>query len=84
MEADTEVPSDLGNYPHFERALPESCMEYMLFVIDSQLDPRRSLSALEAVRKAALQLSDKLTKEYIWHRDSFNLESKSQDGTLLP
>ncbi|EOO02573.1 putative regulatory factor sgt1 protein [Phaeoacremonium minimum UCRPA7] len=54
----------------------------MLFIIDSQLDPRKSLSALETVRKTAFQLSDQLTKEYIWHRDAFNLESKSQEGLL--
>ena len=59
-------------------------MEYMLFVIDSQLDPRKQLSALETVRKAALRLSEQLTKDYIWQRDAFSLESKSQDGMLTP
>ena len=81
MDPDAGAPSDAGNFAPFERTLPESCMEYMLFIIDSQLDPRKSLSALETVRKTAFQLSDQLTKEYIWHRDAFNLESKSQEGT---
>jgi hypothetical protein len=65
----------------FERTLPDDCVEYMLFIIDGQLDSRKLLSSLECVRKAAMHLADQLTKDYIWQRDCFSLETKSEKGT---
>lgn len=67
----------------FERILPENCVEYMLFVIDDGSQPKEALSSLEAVRKAAVQLSNQLTKEYIWQRDGFGLETKTDSGTFM-
>ncbi|KAJ4387983.1 hypothetical protein N0V93_008586 [Gnomoniopsis smithogilvyi] len=64
----------------FERSLPENCVEYMLFILGADLEPKQSFSSLEAVRKTAVQLSTKLTKDYIWQREGFNLEIKSTDG----
>lgn len=68
----------------FERFLPENCVEYMLFFLEADVEPRRSLSSLEAVRKAAVQLTNQLTKEYIWQREDFSLEIKSTDGKSCP
>lgn len=67
----------------FERILPENCVEYMLFIIDADAQPKKVLSGLEAVRKAAVQLSNQLTKDYIWQRDCFSLETKTEMGTSL-
>lgn len=67
----------------FERILPENCVEYFLLVIEPELQPRRALSSLEGVRKAAIQLSNQLTKDYIWQRDSFNLDIKSENGMRI-
>lgn len=68
----------------FSRRLPEDCVEYMLFVISGQTGSASHnhgpLADLEAVRKAAMQLATQLTKDYIWQRESFNLQVKSQDG----
>lgn len=64
----------------FERILPENCVEYVLFVLEQEPQPRKRLSSLEAVRKAAIQLSNQLTKDYIWQRDSFHLEVKCENG----
>lgn len=64
-------------------SLSENCVEYMVFLIDSQLDARQVLSRLEAVKKSALQLAAGLTRDYIWQRDSFSLEVKSRSGELL-
>lgn len=77
--ADDDVPTGFG-----KTSLPENCVEYMVFLIDSQLNARQVLSRLESVKKAALQLAAGLTKDYIWQRDSFGLEVKSRSGGLLP
>lgn len=70
-----------GGFEGFERILPENCVEYMLFVIETDPQPNSVLSSLEAVRKAAVQLSNQLTRDYIWQRDGFSLETTTQMGT---
>ncbi|OIW26834.1 SGT1-domain-containing protein [Coniochaeta ligniaria NRRL 30616] len=72
-------PGDEG-FQGFQMQLPENCIEYMLFILDAQVDNKKVLSSLEEVRKAALRLADDLTKDYIWQRDSFNLELKHEKG----
>ncbi|KAH8904614.1 SGT1-domain-containing protein [Coniochaeta sp. PMI_546] len=62
--------------------LPENCIEYMLFILDTQLDNRKVLSSLEEVRKAAFLLTDDITRDYIWQREAFNLELKHEKGLL--
>lgn len=69
-------------FEDLERQLPESCVEYMLFVIDATLESRKLLSVLEAVRKAAMRLSEGLTKEYIWQKEAFDLVLKRESGML--
>ncbi|KAK8044888.1 hypothetical protein PG993_004912 [Apiospora rasikravindrae] len=66
----------------FPRQLPENCVEYILFIIDDQLEARRKLSALENVRKSVMRLAESLTKDYIWQRDSLNLEVKNDRGLV--
>lgn len=68
----------------FERQLPDNCVEYLLFILDSQLDARKQLSQIEAIRKSALQLASSLTKDYIWQKDEFNLELKNEKGKNYP
>lgn len=72
-------PAD-GGFKGFERCLPENCVEYMLFIIDTKLQPQHVHSRLDAVRKAAVQLSGRLTGDYIWQRDAFNVEITNQRG----
>ena len=64
----------------FSRQLPETCFEYMLFVIDSQFEAPKTFTALDGVRKSAAQLCDNLTKDYIWQRDAFHIEVKLDGG----
>lgn len=66
----------------YERSLPENCVEYMLFVLETDLEPMISLSGLQTVRKAAIQLSNQLTKDYIWQREAFFLDLKSSNGAF--
>lgn len=72
--------SDENVLQSFERTLPENCVEYVLLILGADLEPRQSFSSLEAVRKAAVQLANQLTKDYIWQREGFSLEIKSTDG----
>lgn len=69
-----------GGFKGFERSLPENCVEYMLFIIDVRLQPQHVFSRLDAVRKAAAQLSSRLTAGYIWQRDAFNVEVTNEQG----
>lgn len=69
-------------FPDFARTLPENCVEYMLFVVEAETEPKKVLSGLEAARKAGLGLCNQLAKDYIWQRDGFGLDIKSDNGTL--
>jgi len=68
----------------FPKRLPDDCVEYSLFIIDSQLKSQKELLLkLETVRKEALKLAENLLKEYIWQRDSFKVEIESGNGMSL-
>lgn len=68
----------------FPKHLPDDCVEYSLFIIDSKLKSQKELlSCLEAVRKESVRLSDSLLKEYIWQRDGFKMEVKNEKGMPL-
>ncbi|KAI1295028.1 SGT1-domain-containing protein [Xylaria venustula] len=69
-------------FEQFPRSLPDNCVEYMLFVLDSTLEPRALLTELENIRKSAMQLCAATTKDYIWQRDSFQLQVKRKDGLV--
>jgi hypothetical protein len=61
--------------------LPENTVEYMLFVIDSQqTEARKTRPRLENIRKAAVELAQSFTKEYIWQREGFEISFKSENG----
>ena len=65
----------------FPKHLPDDCVEYSLFVIDSKLKSQKELlSRLETVRKESLKLIDSLLEDYIWQRDGFKVEVKSEKG----
>jgi hypothetical protein len=66
----------------FPKHLPEDCVEYCIYVIDSKLSPKEILLELEAVRKESLKLIDDLLTEYIWQRESFKLDLESGKGML--
>jgi hypothetical protein len=72
-----------NEFSGFPKHLPDDCVEYCLYVIDSKLQlPKEILSHLEAVRREALKLTDNLLKEYIWQRESFRLDLESGNGML--
>jgi hypothetical protein len=66
----------------FPKRLPDDCVEYTLFVIDSRLKSQKEILArLEAVRKESLKLMQTLLGDYIWQRESFKLEVENGKGT---
>ncbi|KAI1804604.1 SGT1-domain-containing protein [Daldinia bambusicola] len=84
MYSEDNTGSPDGGFKEFPRRLPENCVEYLLFVIDSKLEARSLLSELENIRKAAVQLCDSIAKDYIWQRDSFQLRiERDQDLVYL-
>ncbi|KAI1478588.1 SGT1-domain-containing protein [Daldinia eschscholtzii] len=84
MDSGDDIRSPEGVFNEFPRRLPENCVEYLLFVIDSKLEARNLLAELENVRKAAIQLCDSIAKDYIWQRDSFQLRiERDQDLVYL-
>lgn len=82
-DSSKDAKSSDGGFKEYERVLPENCVEYMLFIIEADLQPKKTNSSLEAVRKAAVQLANQLTKEYIWQRDAFSLETKTDQGEYI-
>ncbi len=76
--SDDQRSGDTGPQSH----LPDNSVEYCMFLLEGQVDARRTLSNLESLRKSALELAQTLTADYIWQRDDFNLELKITDGAL--
>ncbi|KAK5653540.1 hypothetical protein OQA88_8799 [Cercophora sp. LCS_1] len=75
MDAANEPRPGDEAFDGFRMRLPEDCVEYMLFIIGD-----KSLGRLEAVRKAAVETANELTKGYIWQREPFKLETKIEKG----
>lgn len=85
MESSEENFKGFGEgFAGFPKRLPEDCVEYSLFVIDTKLKTQKELLVqLESIRKESTKLTEALLKEYIWQRESFRLELETVKGTLL-
>ncbi|PNP56441.1 hypothetical protein THARTR1_03137 [Trichoderma harzianum] len=79
--------SNNGNVGETEPAveqLSENTVEYMLFVVENQQsEARKARTRLEIIRKAAVELVQSLTKDYIWQREGFEISLKSEHGLLF-
>ncbi|KAI1760003.1 SGT1-domain-containing protein [Hypoxylon sp. FL1150] len=82
MDSDDKIELSDGGFAGFPRKLPENCVVYLLFILDTKLDARNLLSELESVRKAATNLCDSVAKGYIWQRDSFQLRLERDQGLV--
>lgn len=72
--------------PLFNGNMESDTAEYMVFVSNGHQDEAvtptsKPRAKLDQLRKAALQVSGPLTKDYIWQRDGFNLQVVSRNGT---
>ncbi|KAL7951182.1 SGT1 domain-containing protein [Trichoderma barbatum] len=76
--------SNVGDTEAAAEQLSENTVEYMLFVVENQQsEARKARTRLEAIRKAAAELVQSLTKDYIWQREGFEISLKSEHGLLF-
>lgn len=84
MEAPQDIPSNFENgFEPFLKSLPDDTIEYVIYILDSQLTDAQIRSRLSVVLQAANTLIKKYLKDYIWQRDEFKLALKREDGTWL-
>lgn len=67
----------------FPKHLPEDCVEYLLYIIDSKLGDSDIRSQLRHVQASANDLTKNLLKDYIWQRQSFKLELAHGNGNAM-
>lgn len=64
----------------FPKSLPEDCVEYTIYVIDTKLSEFETRKKLREVQTAASNLTKDLVKEFIWQRESFQLSLEREEG----
>lgn len=91
IETDDEGAPDFGGFgggegfSDFTKRLPDDCIEYTIFIIDSKLKSdfarREKLKAIQSAATASLKSPD--LKDYIWQREKFRLDliDARLDGT---
>lgn len=78
---DDSLDSLAERFDNLPRRLPEDCVEYCVFILDSKLKSQKQILAqLDVVRRESSRLTDSLLKDYIWQRGDFKLEIKSEEG----
>jgi hypothetical protein len=78
MADSQDQPSPGGGDAHQE--VSENTLSYLIFTSDNSADNHLVLRQLETVRQAALKLCRDLTQDYIWQRDSFDLQLRTEGG----
>ena len=64
----------------FPKSLPEDCVEYTIYILDSKLTDLRRREQLRDVQSAVTKQTNKLLEDYIWQRDGFKLLLEREDG----
>ncbi|CAD0085393.1 unnamed protein product [Aureobasidium mustum] len=82
VDTDDEEAQDFGGFgggdgfSDFTKRLPDDCIEYTIFVIDSKLKTdyarREKLKAIQTAANALLKTAD--LRDYIWQREKFQLD----------
>lgn len=65
--------------------LPDDCVEYCLYIFNSDIDPSNASETrlrLREVQKQASELQKEWLKDYIWQRQGFGLEMVTEDGEV--
>ena len=66
----------------FPKTLPEDCVEYALYIIDTTLKDSEIRERLARVHHAAKALTKRLLRDFIWQRESFSLDLVRHDGKV--
>lgn len=57
----------------FPKTLPEDCIEYTIYILDSRLTDIETRDQLRQVQSAGIKLTNDLLKDFIWQRENFKL-----------
>ena len=64
----------------FPKSLPEDCVEYTIYILNSSLTNLETREQLRQIQSAAMKLTQELLKDFIWQRESFKLSLEREDG----
>ena len=64
----------------FPKILPEDCVEYTIYILDSKLTHLETRQQLRQVQSAVLKLTNELLKDFIWQREGFKISLEREDG----
>ncbi|CAF9916776.1 MAG: hypothetical protein ALECFALPRED_010865 [Alectoria fallacina] len=64
----------------FPKILPEDCVEYTIYFLDSKLTDLETRQQLRQVQSAVLKLTNELLKDFIWQREGFKISLEREDG----
>lgn len=64
----------------FPKSLPEDCVEYTLYILDSKLADLERREQLRRIQSAGVKLTNELLKDFIWQRETFKLSLEREDG----
>lgn len=64
----------------FPKSLPEDCVEYTIYLLDSALTDLERREKLRQLQSAGIKLTNQLLKDFIWQRESFRLSLEREDG----
>ena len=68
----------------FPKSLPEDCVEYAIYILDSKLTDLEGREQLRQIQSAAIKLSNELLEGFIWQRESFKLSlEREEDRSFL-
>ena len=62
------------------RVLPENCVEYFIYIIDTTIKDIEARQKLRTVQSSATSFVKTLLKGYIWQRDSFQIGLTQEKG----
>ncbi|KAH9836884.1 regulatory factor Sgt1 [Teratosphaeria destructans] len=92
---DGDIPQDDGlkwfgqGFDGFPKRLPDDCVEYMIYVVDSKLPSHAAVrTRLYQIAKKANDLIKQHANDYIWQRDAFDPsvfpDTTKQDASRAP
>lgn len=67
----------------FQKETTENTVTYGLFILGSSVNTNQLLRQLEGIRRAAIKLCSDLTKDYIWQREAFDLQLRTEGGERI-
>ena len=66
----------------FPKRLPEDCIEYTIYLVDSNLRESIIRDRLRDVQAAANKMTRRLLQDFVWQRDEFALHLCKGKGML--